>query len=178
MIAVRPSYSRAESRSFTRRRGSRTSLAAAQSAGRPGERNGAADTAVVAATAGRTAKCSPPPAHRAVRRPACPSSRAGTSRCTARTASSPGRAAGMAVAATARLAPDPDGCTGPAHLNVSPEAGRYGWKPSVRFADGLDRTLAYYRAELRHYLDPARPEPACKLPEHSGARRRLKFAAV
>ena len=53
-----------------------------------------------------------------------------------------------------------------------------GWKPSVRFADGLDRTLAYYRAELRHYLDPARPEPACKLPEHSGARRRLKFAAV
>ena len=57
-------------------------------------------------------------------------------------------------------------------------AREVGWRPSVRFEDGLVRTLEYYRSELPHYLDADRAEPACKMPEHNGKIRRLKFAAV
>lgn len=42
------------------------------------------------------------------------------------------------------------------------------WRPSVRFAEGVARTLAYYREHMRQYLDPADPNPACKL-AHGGA---------
>lgn len=54
----------------------------------------------------------------------------------------------------------------------------FGWKPGVRFADGLLSTLAFYRAELAHYLDPANPQPFCALPEHQGVQHRLMYAAV
>lgn len=54
----------------------------------------------------------------------------------------------------------------------------FGWKPGVRFEEGLLSTLAYYRAELPHYLDPANPQPFCSLPEHQGVQHRLLYAAV
>lgn len=40
------------------------------------------------------------------------------------------------------------------------------WTPRVDFADGIRRTIEYYRSQLSHYLDPAHPDPACKMPEH------------
>jgi len=54
----------------------------------------------------------------------------------------------------------------------------FGWKPAVPFEEGLLSTLAYYRAELPHYLDPANPQPFCSLPEHQGVQHRLLYAAV
>lgn len=57
-------------------------------------------------------------------------------------------------------------------------ANELGWRPRVRFEDGLARTLAYYRRNLDRYLDPDRPEPACAMPEHSGAAWRLTYGAV
>lgn len=53
-----------------------------------------------------------------------------------------------------------------------------GWSPTTRFQDGIARTLDYYRRDLEHYLDPARLEPACSMPEHNGARRRLTYTTV
>ncbi len=53
-----------------------------------------------------------------------------------------------------------------------------GWTPAVRFEEGIRRTVAYYRSELSHYLDPAGGEPTCNLPEHDGARRRLRYGAA
>ncbi len=53
-----------------------------------------------------------------------------------------------------------------------------GWSPKVKFEDGIRRTLDFYRAERGHYLDPAQPEPSCKMPEHAGQERRLKYADV
>ena len=47
-----------------------------------------------------------------------------------------------------------------------------GWKPEVTFSEGIRRTLAYYHAELQHYLDPSEP-PTCQLVEHKGVSRRL-----
>ncbi len=38
-----------------------------------------------------------------------------------------------------------------------------GWRPRVRFEDGIGRTFAYFREHLKHYLDPAIPNPPCKL---------------
>src|SRR5688572_33161961 len=55
---------------------------------------GAGDTARAAATAVRIARCSLPPARPVARKLACRSSRAATSRATARTVTSRGRAAG------------------------------------------------------------------------------------
>ncbi|MCC6540037.1 MAG: NAD-dependent epimerase/dehydratase family protein [Bryobacterales bacterium] len=37
------------------------------------------------------------------------------------------------------------------------------WRPVARFAGGAAATLAYYREHRHRYLDPAVPEPACKL---------------
>lgn len=54
----------------------------------------------------------------------------------------------------------------------------FGWKPAVPFAEGLAATLAYYRAELAHYLDPNDPRPNCGLPEHKGIQHRLLYSAV
>ncbi|MGH9632767.1 MAG: NAD-dependent epimerase/dehydratase family protein [Bryobacteraceae bacterium] len=53
-----------------------------------------------------------------------------------------------------------------------------GWKPVTSFREGVERTLAYYRAQLPHYLDPKSPEPVCKMPEHSGTPWRLTYAEV
>jgi nucleoside-diphosphate-sugar epimerase len=55
-------------------------------------------------------------------------------------------------------------------------ARELGWKPGVRFEEGIARTLGYYRQHLAHYLDPANPHPACSMPEHSGKRGRLSYA--
>ncbi len=52
------------------------------------------------------------------------------------------------------------------------------WRPLTRFEDGILSTLAYYRAGLSPYLDPANPQPYCSLPEHKGVQRRLKYASV
>jgi nucleoside-diphosphate-sugar epimerase len=38
-----------------------------------------------------------------------------------------------------------------------------GWRPRTPFDQGMERTLEFYRAEQRHYLDPARPDPQCQL---------------
>jgi nucleoside-diphosphate-sugar epimerase len=53
----------------------------------------------------------------------------------------------------------------------------FGWKPRTRFADGIRLTLAYYGRELAHYLDPANPQPHCKMPEHAGQLKRLTYAS-
>ncbi len=55
-------------------------------------------------------------------------------------------------------------------------ARELGWQPRVSFADGIRRTLEYYRAELPHYLDPAHPDPSCRMPEHAGLERRLQYS--
>ena len=47
-----------------------------------------------------------------------------------------------------------------------------GWSAQVPFATGVRRTLEWFRAEIKHYLDPARPT-VCGMPEHAGKRRRL-----
>jgi nucleoside-diphosphate-sugar epimerase len=52
------------------------------------------------------------------------------------------------------------------------------WRPQTSFEEGILSTLAYYRAELPHYLDPHNPQPYCSLPEHKGVQRRLKYASV
>jgi UDP-glucose 4-epimerase len=41
-----------------------------------------------------------------------------------------------------------------------------GWKPEVRFADGIHCTIQYYRPVLSCYLDPQTPQPICSLPMH------------
>jgi nucleoside-diphosphate-sugar epimerase len=41
--------------------------------------------------------------------------------------------------------------------------GETGWRPLVRFEEGISRTFAYYRVCLGRYLDPANPNPPCKL---------------
>lgn len=53
-----------------------------------------------------------------------------------------------------------------------------GWKPAIPFEEGLLSTLAFYRAEMAHYLDPGNPRVSCGLPEHQGIRHRLMYAAV
>ena len=45
----------------------------------------------------------------------------------------------------------------------------------MKFVNGIAATIAYYRENLAHYVDAGGPSPACKLPEHSGARRRLSY---
>ena len=39
----------------------------------------------------------------------------------------------------------------------------FGWTGQTGFKDGIARTLEFFRAELPHYLDPAAPNPPCKL---------------
>lgn len=53
----------------------------------------------------------------------------------------------------------------------------FGWRPATRFEDGVDRTLAYCREHLTHYLDPANPNPTCKL-AHKSARERAGAPAA
>lgn len=53
-----------------------------------------------------------------------------------------------------------------------------GWKPRVRFEDGIVRTLEFYRRELVHYLDPSQPNPECDLPDHKSFVRRTVVPAV
>ncbi|MBL8210390.1 MAG: NAD-dependent epimerase/dehydratase family protein [Bryobacterales bacterium] len=54
----------------------------------------------------------------------------------------------------------------------------FGWRPRHSFEDGLATTLAYYRSNLHHYLDPNNPQPHCGLPEHLGIQHRLTYTAV
>jgi UDP-glucose 4-epimerase len=54
----------------------------------------------------------------------------------------------------------------------------FGWKPRYSYEDGLATTLAYYRSNLDHYLDPAHRQPFCSLPEHQGIEHRLTYTAV
>ncbi len=42
-----------------------------------------------------------------------------------------------------------------------------GWRPRTPFAEGMARTLDYYRECLPSYLDPATPNPPCKLAHSS-----------
>lgn len=37
------------------------------------------------------------------------------------------------------------------------------WRAATRFGQGIAATLSYYREHLAHYLDPAQPNPPCKL---------------
>lgn len=52
-----------------------------------------------------------------------------------------------------------------------------GWAPATGFEDGIERTLAFYRAQLNAYLDPSNPVPTCNLPEHKGIPHRLSYTA-
>jgi UDP-glucose 4-epimerase len=53
-----------------------------------------------------------------------------------------------------------------------------GWMPRIEFEEGFRRTLDFYSAELRHYLDPSNPNPPCRMPEHSGEPHRLTYVKV
>src|SRR3984957_4543082 len=46
-------------------------------------------------------------------------------------------------------------------------AGELDWRPRMNFAEGIRRTLDYYRVELPFYLDPADPDRPCRMPEHA-----------
>jgi nucleoside-diphosphate-sugar epimerase len=46
-----------------------------------------------------------------------------------------------------------------------------GWTPMVTFAEGIGKTIEYYRTELPHYLDPRDPRPVCPLPQPARLRR-------
>jgi len=50
-----------------------------------------------------------------------------------------------------------------------------GWEPTVRFGEGMARTIEYYRDRLNFYLDPDEPNPACRMPEHTSAPWRLRY---
>lgn len=50
----------------------------------------------------------------------------------------------------------------------------FGWLPHVPFAEGVRRSLAWYRQHWDHYLDARRPA-FCGMPEHDGRQRRLKL---
>lgn len=64
------------------------------------------------------------------------------------------------------------------HSDCTRIRNELGWSPLVRFEEGAARTIEYYRAELPHYLDPSEPAPTCKVPEHNGVKRALRFVAV
>jgi UDP-glucose 4-epimerase len=53
-----------------------------------------------------------------------------------------------------------------------------GWKPRVRFAEGMSRTRDYFQAHFNHYLDVSNPNPSCTMPEHTGAPHRLTYTQV
>jgi len=38
-----------------------------------------------------------------------------------------------------------------------------GWHPKVRFAEGIARTVNYFRGNLEHYMTPGDADPQCKL---------------
>jgi UDP-glucose 4-epimerase len=50
-----------------------------------------------------------------------------------------------------------------------------GWTPRTGLEEGLRRTLDYYQAELPHYLLHGQTDPPCRMPEHSGSKRRLQY---
>lgn len=52
-----------------------------------------------------------------------------------------------------------------------------GWQPVTLFEDGMERTLAFYKAQLNRYLDPSETHPTCNLREHQGIRHRLSYLA-
>jgi len=45
-----------------------------------------------------------------------------------------------------------------------------GWQPRIRFAEGIARTVDYFRNHLEHYMTPGVTEPECKL-KHMGVER-------
>lgn len=49
------------------------------------------------------------------------------------------------------------------------------WNPRVGLEEGLTRTLAFYQAELPHYLASGETDPPCRMPEHAGHKRRLQY---
>lgn len=53
-----------------------------------------------------------------------------------------------------------------------------GWKASTSLAEGISETIAYFRKNLSHYIDPSEPHSACPMPEHSGQPHRLHYGAV
>jgi UDP-glucose 4-epimerase len=52
-----------------------------------------------------------------------------------------------------------------------------GWAPRTRFADGLSRTLAFYRSAARHFLGPGH-RVGCGLTEEAAAAAGAKAAAL
>ncbi|MBC7926654.1 MAG: NAD-dependent epimerase/dehydratase family protein [Bryobacteraceae bacterium] len=51
----------------------------------------------------------------------------------------------------------------------------FGWYPQVQFADGLQRTIEFYKLHLPWYLDTSELNPTCRMPEHHGAPGRLTY---
>ena len=55
------------------------------------------------------------------------------------------------------------------HTDSSLIRADLGWRPATCFGAGVEQTLAYYRRHLPRYLDPAHPNPACKLAHPAAA---------
>ena len=49
------------------------------------------------------------------------------------------------------------------HTDSTRIGAELGWRPATSFAVGAARTLDYYRENLSKHLDPANPNPVCKL---------------
>ena len=52
-----------------------------------------------------------------------------------------------------------------------------GWTPAIDFAEGLQRTVEFYRTEMDHYLGGGLGECVCDLIEHKGIKGRLVYVA-
>jgi UDP-glucose 4-epimerase len=95
------------------------------------------------------------------------------------------------LASIARLASRVAGCAEPVLRPFPPDRkpidiGSYstddsrarqhlGWNPKVGLEEGFTRTLRFYEAELPHYLEADSADPPCRMPEHTGSRRRLLY---
>jgi nucleoside-diphosphate-sugar epimerase len=100
----------------------------------------------------------------------------------------------LSLAAIAHTASAIGGCPAPVFTPFPPDRkpidiGSYvtdnrrierelGWKPRVKFDDGIQRAMDFYRSELRHYIDPAEPDPPCRMHEHSGGPYHLTYVKV
>lgn len=53
-----------------------------------------------------------------------------------------------------------------------------GWKPKVRFAEGIRLTRDYFESDFCHYMNPEVRSVPCKMREHSGVPHRLEYTPI
>jgi UDP-glucose 4-epimerase len=53
-----------------------------------------------------------------------------------------------------------------------------GWKPKVRFPEGIRLTRDYFETDFCHYMNPEVRSTPCRMQEHSGAPHRLEYTPI